>query len=213
MGGAGCRSQPSATGRLRGEDQIMGWTRNVLRVNLTEGTCEKEPLNMEWAQAYLGQRGLASKYLVEEVDPRVEPLSPRQQAHHGDGTADRHHGLHRRSLLGGDQEPVDRSHRLLELRRLHRRGDEERRLGHDHLRGQGSLAGLSLRGERERGAALRRRPLGQVGVGRSTSCSMRSTRTLGFASHASAGRRSPAASTPRWSTTCIAPRGAPASAP
>ncbi|MDD9981049.1 MAG: aldehyde ferredoxin oxidoreductase, partial [Gammaproteobacteria bacterium] len=54
----------------------MGWTRNVLRVNLTEGTCEKEPLNMEWAQAYLGQRGLASKYLVEEVDPRVEPLSP-----------------------------------------------------------------------------------------------------------------------------------------
>ena len=54
----------------------MGWTRNVLRVNLTEGTCEKEPLNMEWAQAYLGQRGLASKYLVEEVEPRVEPLSP-----------------------------------------------------------------------------------------------------------------------------------------
>ena len=54
----------------------MGWTRNVLRVNLTEGTCTKEPLNMEWAQAYLGQRGLASKYLVEEVDPRVDPLSP-----------------------------------------------------------------------------------------------------------------------------------------
>ena len=54
----------------------MGWTGNVLRVNLTKGTCTKEPLNMEWAAQYLGQRGLASKYLVEEIDPKVDPLSP-----------------------------------------------------------------------------------------------------------------------------------------
>jgi aldehyde:ferredoxin oxidoreductase len=31
---------------------------------------------MEWAQQYLGQRGLATKYFVEEVDPKVDPLSP-----------------------------------------------------------------------------------------------------------------------------------------
>ncbi|MCG8487886.1 MAG: aldehyde ferredoxin oxidoreductase family protein [Chromatiales bacterium] len=31
---------------------------------------------MAWAQEYLGQRGLASKYLVEEIDPKVDPLSP-----------------------------------------------------------------------------------------------------------------------------------------
>jgi aldehyde:ferredoxin oxidoreductase len=31
---------------------------------------------MEWAFDYLGSRGLASKYLVEEVDPKVDPLSP-----------------------------------------------------------------------------------------------------------------------------------------
>jgi len=30
---------------------------------------------MDWAKDYLGQRGLASKYLVEEVDPSVDPLS------------------------------------------------------------------------------------------------------------------------------------------
>ncbi len=54
----------------------MAWTRNVLRVNLTAGTCTTEPLNMEWANDYLGQRGLASKYLAEEVDPAVDPLSP-----------------------------------------------------------------------------------------------------------------------------------------
>ncbi len=54
----------------------MAWTRNVLRVDLTKGTCKSEPLNMKWAQEYLGQRGLATKYFVEEVDPKVDPLSP-----------------------------------------------------------------------------------------------------------------------------------------
>ncbi len=54
----------------------MSWTRKILRVNLTEGTCTAEPLNMEWANNYLGQRGLASKYLSEEVDPKSDPLGP-----------------------------------------------------------------------------------------------------------------------------------------
>jgi aldehyde:ferredoxin oxidoreductase len=53
----------------------MAWQRKVLRVNLSKGTCTAEPLNMEWAKAYLGQRGLATKYLVEEMDPKVDPLS------------------------------------------------------------------------------------------------------------------------------------------
>ncbi len=54
----------------------MAWTRKILRVDLGKGTCADEPLNMEWARKYLGQRGLATKYLVEEVDPRVDPLAP-----------------------------------------------------------------------------------------------------------------------------------------
>jgi len=54
----------------------MAWTRRILRVNLTEGTCADEPLNMEWAMKYIGQRGLATKYLVEEIDPKVDALSP-----------------------------------------------------------------------------------------------------------------------------------------
>ena len=54
----------------------MGWNRKVLRVNLDAGTCTPEPLNMAWANDYLGSRGLASKYLVEEIDPKVDPLSP-----------------------------------------------------------------------------------------------------------------------------------------
>ena len=54
----------------------MSWAGKLLRVNLTAGTVKSEPLNMDWAQAYLGSRGLGSKYLVEEVDPKVDPLSP-----------------------------------------------------------------------------------------------------------------------------------------
>ncbi len=54
----------------------MGWTGNVLRVNLSKGTATSEPLNMEWADKYLGQRGLASKYLSEEIDPKCDPLGP-----------------------------------------------------------------------------------------------------------------------------------------
>ena len=53
----------------------MAWAGKLLRVNLTAGTCTSEPLRMDWAKQYLGQRGLATKYFVEEVDAKVDPLS------------------------------------------------------------------------------------------------------------------------------------------
>ena len=54
----------------------MSWQRQLLRVNLSNLSCAIEPLNEEWAQAYLGQRGLGTKYLYEEIDAQVDPLSP-----------------------------------------------------------------------------------------------------------------------------------------
>ncbi len=54
----------------------MSWTKKILRVNLTTGSCTPEALNMDWANQYIGQRGLATKYLTEEIDPKVDPLSP-----------------------------------------------------------------------------------------------------------------------------------------
>ncbi|WP_374674342.1 aldehyde ferredoxin oxidoreductase family protein [Ideonella sp.] len=54
----------------------MSWAGKILRVNLTEGTVTSEPLRMDWAKLYLGSRGLASKYLIDEIDPKVDPLSP-----------------------------------------------------------------------------------------------------------------------------------------
>ena len=54
----------------------MGWQKKVLRVNLSAGTAASEPLNMEWAHDYLGERGLATKYLYEEMDPTADPMGP-----------------------------------------------------------------------------------------------------------------------------------------
>ncbi len=54
----------------------MSWAGKILRVNLTNGIVKSEPLNMQWAREYIGSRGLGSKYLVDEVDPKVDPLSP-----------------------------------------------------------------------------------------------------------------------------------------
>ena len=54
----------------------MSWTKKVMRVNLSKGTITTEPLNMEWAMQYIGQRGLATRYLFEEIDPKCDALGP-----------------------------------------------------------------------------------------------------------------------------------------
>ncbi len=54
----------------------MAWAGKILRVDLAKGTCTSEPLNMQWARDYVGQRGLATKYFTDEVDAKVDPLSP-----------------------------------------------------------------------------------------------------------------------------------------
>ena len=54
---------------------MFGWTGNLLRVNLTDGTIKKEALCPKDAEMYLGARGLATKIMMDEVDPKVDPLS------------------------------------------------------------------------------------------------------------------------------------------
>src|SRR6056297_2092379 len=53
-----------------------GWTGQILRVNLATGEIKKEPLNKEWAADYIGARGLGTRYFIEEVSPKVDPLGP-----------------------------------------------------------------------------------------------------------------------------------------
>ena len=54
----------------------MSWQGQILRVNLTKGTAKAEPLNMEWANAYIGERGLGTKYLMENMDPKADAMGP-----------------------------------------------------------------------------------------------------------------------------------------
>ena len=53
-----------------------GWTGKILRVNLTAATTSVEPIPDEWMREYVGGRGLADRYLYEEMDPTVDPLGP-----------------------------------------------------------------------------------------------------------------------------------------
>ena len=56
-----------------------GWSGRVLRVDLSTGTIKKEDINEEWARQYVGGRGLGARYLHEDLDPTVEPLSPENE--------------------------------------------------------------------------------------------------------------------------------------
>ena len=53
----------------------FGYQGVILRVNLTDKTIKKEELNLDDALKYIGGRGLGTKILMDEVDPKVDPLS------------------------------------------------------------------------------------------------------------------------------------------
>lgn len=55
---------------------MYGYQGKILRVNLTDRTIKTEPLDFETAVKYVGGRGLGTKYMLDEVDPTVDPLSP-----------------------------------------------------------------------------------------------------------------------------------------
>ena len=55
---------------------MYGWIGTILRVNLTSRTVKKEPLDPALAKQHIGARGLGTKIMYDEVDPRVDPLSP-----------------------------------------------------------------------------------------------------------------------------------------
>jgi aldehyde:ferredoxin oxidoreductase len=48
----------------------------ILRVNLKTSGVTKESTDIDKAKKFIGSRGLGVKYLYDEVDPKVDPLSP-----------------------------------------------------------------------------------------------------------------------------------------
>jgi len=55
---------------------MSAWRGQILRVNLTRGTTKTEPLDPKLARAYIGGRGLGTKLLTDEIDPKLDPLAP-----------------------------------------------------------------------------------------------------------------------------------------
>ena len=54
---------------------MYGWIGTILRVNLTDGSIKKEALDPSLAKAYIGARGLGSRILCDEINPKIDPLS------------------------------------------------------------------------------------------------------------------------------------------
>ena len=55
---------------------MHGWIGKLLRVNLSTGKVSTEALDAGLAKDYIGARGLGTKIMTDEVDPKVDPLSP-----------------------------------------------------------------------------------------------------------------------------------------
>ena len=55
---------------------MHGWSGRILRVDLSKGEIRVEPTDQDWARDYIGGRGLAARYLYEDMDPQADPLSP-----------------------------------------------------------------------------------------------------------------------------------------
>lgn len=55
---------------------MPGWTGKILRVDLSKSTSRVEPADPDSLKSFIGGRGAAVRLLCDELDPRVDALSP-----------------------------------------------------------------------------------------------------------------------------------------
>ena len=53
-----------------------GYSRKVLRVNLTQGTTATENIGVSFCRKYLGGAGFVAYYLLHEIKSAIDPLGP-----------------------------------------------------------------------------------------------------------------------------------------
>ncbi len=56
--------------------ELFGWQGKILRVDLTAGKVTTEALDPATARAYIGGRGLGIRTMLDEMDPKCDPLGP-----------------------------------------------------------------------------------------------------------------------------------------
>lgn len=57
-------------------ERMLAYQDCVLRIDCTNRTYKTEPLNMEFARKYVGSKGLAIRYMYEDMKPGIDPLGP-----------------------------------------------------------------------------------------------------------------------------------------
>ena len=55
---------------------MSAYQNRVLRINLTEKKATVEPLRMDFAEKYVGSKGLVIRYMYEDMAPGIDPLGP-----------------------------------------------------------------------------------------------------------------------------------------
>jgi len=55
---------------------MKGWLGKILRVDLSTKTYKTEDIDLNTLKMFLGGHGVATKILMDEMDPKVDPLSP-----------------------------------------------------------------------------------------------------------------------------------------
>lgn len=58
---------------------MLGYQNNVLRINLKEKKASTEPLRMDFARKYIGSKGLAIRYMYEELEPGIDALGEKNK--------------------------------------------------------------------------------------------------------------------------------------
>lgn len=56
--------------------KIGGYVGKIAFIDLTKEKAYTESLNMSYAKAYIGGKGVAARYLLDYINPAVDPLSP-----------------------------------------------------------------------------------------------------------------------------------------
>ena len=52
------------------------YTGRILKINLSDESILVDNLNLEWAEKYIGGKGLGFRYLFDSLNPLIDPLSP-----------------------------------------------------------------------------------------------------------------------------------------
>jgi len=120
-----------------------------LRIDLGAGAATTEPLNMEWAEHYMGGKGLLFRYMWEYVPPQVDPWSPENPVFLVTGPFAGTNVSTASRLVVGPRAP-SRAFSTTAMGGIVRAGDEVRGLRPDRDHRQSARAGVFVNGRNVR---------------------------------------------------------------